>query len=300
LPTIPCRNVAICCRMATFPSIRANYSPIVSPYAIIVFLSRGGKINIATLIGVSLLGTVAGGLLDRVSARFCGSEPLVCLSPSSTTGQRYLRPLSLSRFCRVIHHLLQKQCSLGETSSLRQIVSGLVCGCLFTLIWLRFGLTLQSLILSFYTCLFMLIFVIDLKKQVIPNKIVYPSAGLVLLLACFLPGDKVGNLCSSLIGGAIAFVILLFVLVISHGKIGGGDIKLSILIGLATGFPELLIALAFAFFAIGIVAILLLFLRIKSFQDVIPFGPFLTTGAIVTLLWSQPIIDWFSTLATHS
>jgi len=146
----------------------------------------------------------------------------------------------------------------------------------------------------------MLIFVIDLKKQVIPNIIVYPSAGLVLLLTCFLPGDRVSNLCSSLIGGAFAFVIMLFVLVISRGKIGGGDIKLSIVIGLATGFPELLIALAFAFFAVGVVAILLLFLRIKSFQDVIPFGPFLTAGAVITLLWSQPIIDWFTALAIRS
>jgi len=145
----------------------------------------------------------------------------------------------------------------------------------------------------------MLVFIVDLEKRVILNRVIYPGAGLALLLSCFWPGDRVDNLLSSLLGGAIAFIIMLLVLIISRSGIGGGDVKLGILIGLATGFPELLVALAFSFFAVGLVAILLLLLRIKRFQDVIPFGPFLAISAIITLLWSQPILDWATTLAIH-
>ena len=238
--------------------------------------------------------------MDRVSTRFCGSEPLSCLSPSITTNQIHTRPLSFSRFYRGILHILRKQCSPGETSLLNQILYGITCGCLFALIWLRFGVTLQSLILSFFSFIFLSIFIIDLKKQIIPNNIVYPGAVLILLLTPLLPGDRFDNLCSSLIGGAVAFVVLLLMFAISRGRIGGGDLKLSILIGLATGFPDLFIALAFGFFTVGIAAILLLSLKIKKSQDVIPFGPFLAAGAIIALLWSKPIIDWITTLAANS
>ena len=65
------------------------------------------------------------------------------------------------------------------------------------------------------------------------------------------------------------------------------------LIGLATGFPLVLVSLLLAILLGGLSAGLLLLLRIKKRRDAIPFGPFLSLAAIATLLWGQEILNWY-------
>ena len=74
---------------------------------------------------------------------------------------------------------------------------------------------------------------------------------------------------------------------------GMGDVKLGGLIGLMVGYPYVLVALLLAVVSGGVIASLLLLLRIKSRKDAIPFGPFMAAGAFVTLLWGQAILDWY-------
>ena len=72
-----------------------------------------------------------------------------------------------------------------------------------------------------------------------------------------------------------------------------GDIKLAALIGLATGFPTIFVALLLAVISGGLIAGLLLAFKIKSRTDAIPFAPFLAVAAMVTILWGQKILVWY-------
>ncbi|HEY55572.1 MAG TPA: prepilin peptidase, partial [Dehalococcoidia bacterium] len=46
----------------------------------------------------------------------------------------------------------------------------------------------------------------------------------------------------------------------------------------------------------GLVAVVLLGLKIKKRREAIPFGPFLSLAAIATLLWGNSIISWYQGL----
>jgi leader peptidase (prepilin peptidase)/N-methyltransferase len=74
---------------------------------------------------------------------------------------------------------------------------------------------------------------------------------------------------------------------------GWGDVKLAALIGLVTGFPVVFIALLMGVILGGVVAVILLALKLKKRQEGIPFGPFLALAAIVTLLWGSNILSWY-------
>jgi prepilin signal peptidase PulO-like enzyme (type II secretory pathway) len=74
---------------------------------------------------------------------------------------------------------------------------------------------------------------------------------------------------------------------------GWGDVKMAALIGLVTGFPLVFVALLLAVLAGGLVAGILLALRIKKRRQAIPFAPFLSLATIVTLLWGSDILSWY-------
>jgi leader peptidase (prepilin peptidase)/N-methyltransferase len=74
---------------------------------------------------------------------------------------------------------------------------------------------------------------------------------------------------------------------------GWGDVKLAALIGLATGFPLVFVAIIMAAILGGIVAVVLLATRRRGRREMIPFGPFLAVAAMATLLWGSSILSWY-------
>ncbi|MBF8264197.1 MAG: pilD [Dehalococcoidia bacterium] len=74
---------------------------------------------------------------------------------------------------------------------------------------------------------------------------------------------------------------------------GLGDVKLAGFLGLATGFPSVLVALLLAILAGGAVAIVLVLFRKKGRKDAMPFGPFLVTAGLIAVLWGEPLLKWY-------
>jgi leader peptidase (prepilin peptidase)/N-methyltransferase len=174
-------------------------------------------------------------------------------------------------------------------------------GLLFGYLAWHYGLSAELAIAAFYSCLFIVLMVIDLEKGLILNKIVYPAMAVALLLSVFfsifLPDiEIVPFIGRAAIGGGIGLVVFFLIVVISRGGMGWGDVKLAALIGLVTGFPGVLVALLIGIILGGLVAIILLALKIKKRREAIPFGPFLALAAIVTLLWGSNIVSWYQGL----
>jgi len=142
--------------------------------------------------------------------------------------------------------------------------------------------------------------VIDLEHKLILNKIVYPAAVVALIISIFLPQPGITDISlpwpeivNGTIGGAVGLVFLLIPALISRGGMGWGDVKMAALIGLVTGFPLVLVALLLGTISGGLVAGILLLLKIKKRKDAIPFGPFLSLATIATLLWGSEILNWY-------
>jgi len=149
----------------------------------------------------------------------------------------------------------------------------------------------------FYVCLFIVIFVIDLEQGLILNKVVYPGMVVALLLALYpwpwFSESIAMRVAYAVLGGAVGFAIFLLIALISRGGMGWGDVKLAALIGLATGFPLVFLAVIMGAILGGIVAVALMIAGKRKRREAIPFGPFLALATMVTLLWGSNILDWY-------
>ena len=165
---------------------------------------------------------------------------------------------------------------------------------LFALLCWHYGLGPQLPMALIYACIFLVVFVIDLEHGLILDIVVYPGMVLALIFSFFWPelGWPGLGVLSALLGGAIGFGLMLVPYLVSGGGMGGGDVKLAGLIGLAIGFPYVLIALFTAIITAGVLAIALVASRRRSRKQTIPFGPFLAAAAMVALVWGHPIANW--------
>jgi len=159
------------------------------------------------------------------------------------------------------------------------------------------GTTLFILWLGFLTG-FMALAVYDLKWYLLPNRLVYPLAGLAILqlalVLVFFHGGSHALLAAAygvLIGGGIFWVLFQ----ISNGKwIGGGDVKLGALLGLIVGGPANSLLLLFLASLLGtIVALPLLLTGKMKRTSRLPFGPFLIAAAIIVYLFGASLIAWY-------
>jgi leader peptidase (prepilin peptidase) / N-methyltransferase len=121
---------------------------------------------------------------------------------------------------------------------------------------------------------------IDLDRGIIPNRIVLPAAGIVLLAQVTLFPDRAAE-------WALAAVISAFVLalprLVGRAWMGMGDVKLALLLGAALGWG-VLGAVLLAFLCVFPVAFLVV-LRggLAARKTTLPFGPFLSLGALIML-----------------
>ncbi len=85
-----------------------------------------------------------------------------------------------------------------------------------------------------------------------------------------------------ILGAAAGFVILLSAAMLTHGGIGGGDIKLAAVLGLAAGLKGMLVTLLVA--SLGAAVYGIIHKRIlKKEKLAIAFVPFMLVGYIVSL-----------------
>lgn len=140
----------------------------------------------------------------------------------------------------------------------------------------------------------------DLRWYLLPNKIVFPLIGFAIIqivvvsLYIRTPGVMVG---AALGATAVAGTFYLIFQASRGTWIGGGDVKLGIVLGiLAGGFLDgiLLLFIASVF---GVFAALPAILKGKAHRKMLlPFGPFLILGLIVVKLCGAGIINWYGGL----
>ncbi len=141
--------------------------------------------------------------------------------------------------------------------------------------------------------------VYDLRWMLLPNRLIYPISGLAVafgLINVSLADSPATALINTalavLVGGGIFYVIFQ----VSNGKwIGGGDVRLGWMLGLLVATPAKAVLTIFLASVIGSLVSLPLLARGKlKIKASIPFGPFLITGAIITVLFGADILNWYT------
>lgn len=162
-------------------------------------------------------------------------------------------------------------------------------GLLFILVFQQFGLTPFAGLVAFLVSLLIVITFIDLKLQIIPD-------GLVILIfiagigATFLSGLSPW---AHIIGFFAVSVLLLLIAFLSNGGMGGGDIKLMAAAGLFLGWQLILLSLMIASIVGAVISIGLLLLKKADRKSMVPFGPFLSIGILISILYGNTLIQWY-------
>lgn len=123
------------------------------------------------------------------------------------------------------------------------------------------------------------------------------SFGQYLIQAGFLNNRAEFSLSPLLytIGGSLLIALLFLTLIIAtKGRgMGGGDVKLGLLIGLITGWPHMLMAIMLGFLTGSLVSIILILSKQRSVGQTIPFGPFLIIGCLVVMFFGNQLFDFY-------
>jgi leader peptidase (prepilin peptidase) / N-methyltransferase len=164
------------------------------------------------------------------------------------------------------------------------------------LICLRFGLTPEAAVWFAFAATLLLISFIDLDFQIIPDVISIPGIVIFSLLAYFVLDMPISAIGYGIVtgGGILYAVALVYYLIRRQEGMGGGDIKLLAMIGAVTGVPGVLFTLfAGSVFGtiVGIGRILLA--PENGGQTKIPFGPFLSAGAMLYMFYGSILINWY-------
>ncbi len=112
-----------------------------------------------------------------------------------------------------------------------------------------------------------------------------------------LPVGVINSVVGLIVGGGILW-LLAWLSPYLFGKegMGGGDIKLLAMIGAFLGWKPALLTIMIGSLTGSIIGVGLIALRVIKRDDYIPFGPFLVLGALLSMFFAQPLLDWYQGL----
>lgn len=147
---------------------------------------------------------------------------------------------------------------------------------------------------------FLALTVYDLRWLLLPDKIVFPLTGLAILQVITIAVWN-QDWRYALVAAAGSLIISgTFYLLFQASKgawIGGGDVKLGIVLGLLAGGVVESCLLLFVASLAGMVAALPAVIRGKANRKTqIPFGPMLIVGLIIVKLFGATMINWYTGL----
>ena len=154
------------------------------------------------------------------------------------------------------------------------------------------GLTIDTLKFMLLIPMLIIAFMIDLKLQIIPNRLTLTifETGLVFtfIKTLLITGGGINIFIDSMVGMLVGGGIFLIITLIGGaiaGKeaMGFGDVKLMGALGLFFGWLNMILISVMSFLFAAIVSIIILIARKKKFSEYIPFGPFIVVASMIPI-----------------
>jgi prepilin signal peptidase PulO-like enzyme (type II secretory pathway) len=213
-------------------------------------------------------------------------------------GRSIVRPPSSCRSCGteirwrdnvplLSYALLRGRCRhcdvrISLTYPLVEALTGLLVVACFA-VW---GATAEAALAAGFCSVLVVLSVIDANERVVPNRLVLPAAGFVLVAHTALD-PSVRWLAWALAGAGVLFLAGLA----NPTGLGMGDVKLALLLGAMLG-PAVMVALVLGLLAAVVPAAVLVSRRgVSARKTGIPLVPFLSFGAVVALFFGDAIAN---------
>jgi len=206
--------------------------------------------------------------------------------------------------------LLAGKCRHCKTKiSIRYFLIELLTAALFVLFLYYFGLSPKFFIYIALVSALVAATFIDFEHQIIPDEISLGGliVGLLISIAypylhesppvfvswplwrqvCYSTGQSLFGIIAG--GGSIYLIGLAGNMVFKKESMGGGDIKLMAMIGAIIGWKLVLLTFFIAPIFGSIVGIII---KIKTKAEIIPYGPYLSLAAIISIIWGKHILNY--------
>ncbi len=205
----------------------------------------------------------------------------------------------------VSYLLLKGKCRYCKAKiSFRYFLVEMVTAFLFLILFSKYHFTLYFFIYLFLSLDLIIVSFIDWEHYIIPDIFTLTLIPLGLILSFFFPSlygpglTSSKGLYTSFLGGVAGFFSLLFIgllgRVLFHKEsMGGGDLKLLAGIGCFTGIKGVFLTIFISSLTGALAGGILLAMKIKKKGEYIPYGPFLSLGALLYILWGEWIKRFF-------
>lgn len=243
-------------------------------------------------------GAVAGSFLNVVILR-AGLK--ISNLPATLTGRSQCpacgKQLSAGELIPIVSWLAQAgrcrtcQATISPQYPLVELACGLLAVAIVSPAFSLAGLTglagtTTLAVLDFVAALLLLIlFVVDLKSFLLPDKFLWPLGAVTFAHAIVQITNHESRITAPPLGALIGAGFLLLLWLSTRGRgIGLGDVKLMIPLGLRFGPLGTSVLLFIAFMVGGAYGSVLLAARRATMKTAIPFGPFLIGAALLLML----------------
>jgi len=193
--------------------------------------------------------------------------------------------LFLKGKCRYCHHPISWQYPLVE----------ILIGFISLFLFIKFGINYQYILSLFFISNLLIISLIDIEHMIIPD--VLSLSGILLGWASsFIISNLTwtDSLIGSLAGGGGLYLVAIgFAYLTGKEGMGGGDIKLLAMIGAWMGWRPLPLIILMASLSGLVIGLSLMIFSGKGLGAKIPFGPYLSLGAIIYFFFGFQITQWY-------
>ena len=245
---------------------------------------------------IFIFGTVVGSFLNVCIYRMPRGESIVF--PASRCPKCKKGILWYDNIPIISYLALMGKCrSCGSRISFRYPLVEALTALLLTALFFGFGMTPKFFVYSIMTCGLIVATFIDFETQEIPDEISIGGTVAGILLAFAFPSilgaatrmhGILNSLAGAVAGGGSIFLLgVIGKLAFKKEAMGGGDVKLMAMIGSIIGLKSVLLTFFIApFLGAGPGVIL----KIRKGSETIPYGPFLSMAALISIFFGNKIL----------
>ncbi len=161
-------------------------------------------------------------------------------------------------------------------------------GVLYVLIAVINGFNVDSLLYCLLISALITLSVIDWRTYEIPIGINIFILALGLIMTAIHYQEWLNHVIGFL---AVSVFIYIIILATKGRGMGGGDMKLMACAGLLLGWKEIILAFILGCILGSIIHVIRM--RVTKAEHTLAFGPYLSLGILITVLFGQPILNWY-------
>ena len=252
-------------------------------------------INVLVVGLIFMFGLCIGSFLNVCIYRLPSSMSIV--DPSRSICPKCNSAISFYDNIPVFSYLwLKGRCRHCQAPiSLRYPLVELMTGIIAVDIYFMFGPTLAGVIYFIFISSLLVITFIDIDHKIIPDVITLPGIPIGLAASFILPAISFKASLLGLLagGGSLWSVAWTYSLITRKEGMGGGDIKLLAMIGTFIGWKGVVFTIFAASVAGTFVGMIVMLVKGKDLKYAIPFGPFLSIGAMSYLFFGEKVLMWY-------